>query len=335
MKKIIGLLSIILLLVLGGLAYLEEDDKNSWNRINLETPYEEDAEVKALLEQVNSININNKEESGSLGSINGEKTGLISRINIYEQEAGYCLKEVEEIESVLGVEGVADYIYSEEQKNYDNAAFEQLELYETMERSRRFGDVIVSVTMYKDEEAVDKTKEPRDKTISIDILRDQLVDDELEALGNKLKGDGYYLTDVMIGGAENMFIFNNDTALKYRFEMNKRMSENGQIMDTMPTRMRYEVLAKEGQVTHVRGVANAKNRIVIDGEDRDMLVRVAGELGLNDGEILHLNQVIDETLAKPMKDRKETIGTWEYVAKYTQKGTGSEQQMTYLDITIQ
>lgn len=332
MKKIVGILSIILVIGLGGLVYIQANAKvyeegyyiNREKEISIDAPFEQDARVKELLEHINSLNQRNYREEGT-GNIGANREGAISEIYISGIELPKYREQVEKIERVLEIEGLVEYIYDEKQTSYDEAAFAKLSKGENVNRHKQFGDAFVTVEQSKYEDSL--------KTVSIKILRDKLRNPKYEALLSDLQGEGYYLTNLIHGGEQEMFVFNNAAQLTRESMKNTTIDEKGQTIIQKPAEVRCEILTQEGKVQYVKSIARGRDKLYIGEEDINMLLKSAKNLGLDESQVSHLAQVVEETIANPMKDRKEKIGGWEYQAKYTQRDFGSGKEI-YLDITI-
>ncbi|MEG1636416.1 MAG: hypothetical protein RR324_02795 [Cellulosilyticaceae bacterium] len=342
MKKLIGLLSVVVIIILGGLTYLEADTSiyeagyygGEDKKIYIENPFEVDTKVKELLKHINSVNQKNNDKEAAW-SIHADRTGAVSEISIRGAQLPECKEQVEKIERVLELDGMVEYIYGEEQVAYDEKAYSQLSEGEEILREKQFGDVFVTVEQYKSmEKASEKYTENNRKSISVKILRDKLTNPAHEELARKLEENGYYLVNLISGGAEEMLIFNNISQLNGISSTSKIMDENGEILDGMAEAMRYEILAKEGKVSQIRYVAQGVEKLAVGESDIEMFLASARELGLDESQLPQLRQVIEETLAKPMKDRKEKIGGWEYQAKYSQRDLGQGIREIYLDITL-
>lgn len=342
MKKLIGLLSVMVIIILGGLTYLETDTSvyepgyygGENKKIYIENPFEVDTKVKELLEHINGVNQknNNKESEWNM---HADRAGAVSEINIYGAQLPECKEQVEKIERVLALDGMVEYIYGEEQVVYDEIAYNQLLEGEEVTREKQFGDVFVTVGQYKSMEKTSQENQGDNrKDVYIRILRDNLKSPVHKELAEKLEGNGYYLVDIIQGGAEEMFIFNNVSQLRGISRSSKVMDEKGELLTEIPGAMRYEVLAKEGKVSQIKYVAQGIEKLAISEADIEMFLVSAKELGLDESQLTQLRQVIEETLAKPMKDRKEKIGGWEYQAKYSQRELGEGIREVYVDITL-
>lgn len=346
MKKVIGLLCVAAIIVLGGLAYLETEasvyDKDYFGRrdkeIYVEDPFEKDVEVQELLEHINSVGQkNNYKESN--GSIRADRTGAVAEIDIYKAQLPEYQEQVEKIERVLGLEGLVDYIYGEEQQMYEEIAIRQLEIGEDVKRVKQFGNAFVTVRTFKSieevsEKVLEEGKEYISKTVFIKVLRDELKNKEQELLVQSLEGNGYYLVDLIQGGAEEMLVFKNTAELSDKGRVAVILDDKGEITTEIPSNIRYEILAKGNKVQQVRGIMCGRDKLIIGEADIEMFIDSARELGLDESQLTQLRETIEETLAKPMKDRKEKVGEWDYQARYTQESLGEQGREIYLDISI-
>lgn len=333
MKKIIGILSVILVVILGGVIYIQANANvyeegyyvSRQKEIHMDSAFEENAKVKELLEYINSLDQRNYGKK-NIGNIYAGREGAVAEISISGIELPKYREQVEKIERVLEIEGLVEYIYGEEQTRYEEAALAKLSEGESINRYKQFGDVFVTVGQYRYEDSL--------KTVSIKILKDKLENPEYEVLLGEIQGDGYYLTNLIHGGEQEMFIFNNSAQLTRESRSSISIDEKGQILTQIPTMMRYEILTEEGKVQHVRSVARGIDKLYIDQRDRDMLLKSAKQLGLDESQVTHLTQIVEETFANPMKNRKTKIGEWEYQAKYTQRELRDLGREIYLDITL-
>lgn len=331
MKKII----VALIIILGGVvawltSLMGSGNADSYNReiLYIENPFVRDEKVNELLEHINSLDTRNYGEK-NMGNIHGERDRGIVRIEITETQRERFKEQVEKIERVLELEGLTESIYNPKWVNEEKDFLKELEANKNVGTITRYGDILVTTSLYKRLEE----DESFNKSIIIKIPREKVQNPQKADLAQALKGEGYALKDLVVGGEEEMFVFINEAEMARVNEWDILLDENRQVVTEIPAEVHYEILTNQDKVSYIKGIAEGKGNINFKEQDEEMLLRAAGELGLDESKVIQLKELLRETLENPMKNRKEKIGEWEYQAKYTRVNPGMYERI-YLEIIL-